>query len=69
MNETTIPPRDDPKAIAKRLDAIRQRIVREYAAIAQWNPNDRPLKVVRAHLTNIEAYLDEVEQEIKHAGS
>lgn len=57
-------PRDNPDAIRERLDALHKRVVRHYAAIEQWNPNDRPLKVVKAHLDNITAYLDEVEREI-----
>lgn len=69
MSGTTITPRDNITEITKRLEALRKRIVQDYAAIAQWSPNDRPLKVVRAHLSNIEAYIDEVEQEIKNAGS
>jgi hypothetical protein len=56
--------RDNPTAIRQRLDTLRQRTVRSYAAIEQWKPNDRPLKVVKAHLDNIDAYLSEVEKEI-----
>jgi hypothetical protein len=61
---TPAPGRDNAELVRKRLDTLRVRTVRAYAAIAQWSPNDRPLKVVKAHLDNIDAYLTEVEGEI-----
>lgn len=60
-----IGPRDNADKLRERLNALRQRTVKTYAVLElQWKPNDRPLKVVKAHLDNIEAYLTEVEREI-----
>lgn len=58
-------PRDNPPAIEARLEKFKWRVIRAYAAVKQWEPNDRPLKIVKAHLENIDAYIKEVEKEIR----
>jgi hypothetical protein len=65
MNDAPkIVPRDNPVDVRQRLDTARLRARIQHTAIAQWSPNDRPLKVVKAHIDNINVYLDAVEKEI-----
>lgn len=58
-------PRDDIADIRLRLTECWKRTIRIRWAIGQWKPNDRPLKVVKAHIANAEDYLIKIEEELQ----